>query len=342
MVKTIRILMIACFLLLIWTANAALAEGAALDDAAAVPDDSVHIAVDGVRMESGDRPLIESGRVMVPLRAVVEYLGGKINWYPEEQQVVGFRGARGFDLIIGAAKATLSDGTVYGLDVPAAIFAGRTYVPLRFVSEAMGCKVEWDEAARTARIATAPVDTLKEVEELATPVLLQVITDKGGGSGFVYSRDGQIITAADVVQGAAWIRVRTAEGKEYRAETLILDSVAGLAKLRAERAPGEAFPVFRYFDDFSGIEENERIYALGSPWLAKEPIAAGRVSAKAPGDEREDGLNVYRITAAITKDNCGGPLVKDNGALIGILCLREDEGAAIAVPIEYVFAMKNR
>ena len=316
--------------------------GAAFAGEAPGLDDGVYIAVDGVQMESGDKPLIDNGRVMIPLRAVVEYLGGKINWYPEEQQIVGFRGARGFDLVVGASRASLSDGTVYRLDVPAKIIAGRTYVPLRFVSEAMGCGVEWDETNRTAKIITVPIDTRYEVEELSRPALLRVITDKGGGSGFFYSKEGQILTAADVVLGASWIRVRTAEGKEYQTELMILDGVTGLAKLRLVSAPGEACPVFRYYDDFTGMKENDRIYALGSPLLAKEYVAAGRISALVPGDSREDGLDAYLITAAVTKDNRGGPLVKENGALIGVLCLEEDDGTAFAVPIEYAFTMKNR
>ena len=311
-------------------------------DKAAPPDDSIHIMVDGVLMESGDKPLIENGRVMIPLRAVVEYLNGKINWYPDERQVIGFRGAKGFDLIIGADRASLSDGTSYKLDVPAMIIAGRTYVPLRFVSEAMGCRVEWDDTVRTARIATSVVDTKKEVEEFATPILLQVITDEGAYSGFFYSKEGHIITFAHAVRDAAWIRIKTAAGTEYQAELMILDSVTSLAKLRVVRAQGETFPVFRYFDDFRGVEDGEGIFALGSPWLINKPVELGRISAKISGDDREDGLNTYQVTAAITTEYCGGPLVKENGALIGVICQGPDEGKVYAIPIEYVFNMRNR
>ena len=310
----------------------------------AFADADVHIRVDGALMEGPDVPVIENGRIMIPLRAVVEYLGGTIHWYPDEMQVIGFRGARGFDLTIGASRANLGDGSVYQLDTPAKIIAGRTYVPLRFVSEAMGCHVEWDDESRTAAITTVKTETEKEVGALAMPALLRVTTDKRDGSGFFYAKDGQFITTADLVRDAAWISVKTGDGAEYRAEPIIVDGVYNLAKLRVKREPGEIFPVFRYFDDYTGVDDDEKVFALGSPLLADPPLAAGRISAKTPGNGQPGGINTYKVTVAITKENNGGPLVKENGALIGVNCFTDKDGAAAAycIPIEYVFEMRNR
>ena len=331
-------------LLCIYAAARALPGGGLLAADVAPAGDGVYIQVDGVLMEGADKPLIENGRVMIPLRAVVEYLDGTVHWYPDDKQIIGFRGARGFDLVIGSSRANLIDGTVYQLDVPAMIIAGRTYVPLRFVSEAMGCLVAWDDAARTARITTVRTEAKREVEALTLPLLLEVATDKGGGSGFFYSRDGQMITTADLVRDAAWIAVRTGDGAEYHAEPILIDNVYNLAKLRVRRAPGEVFPVFRYFDDFSGLAEGDKVYAAGSPLLSDLPLTEGSIAAKAPGDGSPGGINVYKVTVAITPENNGGPLVKGNGALIGVNCLTEKGGggASYCIPIEYVFEMKNR
>jgi S1-C subfamily serine protease len=309
-----------------------------------VPDDSVHIQIDGILMDSADTPFIENGRVLIPLRAVVEYLSGTIHWYPDEQQIIGFRGARGFDLTIGASRANLSDGSVYELDVPAKIVASRTYVPLRFVSEAMGCQIEWDGEERTVRIATVMVEAKKEVEELAAPTLLMVTTDQNTGSGFFYSKDGQVITTADLVEEAEWIKVTTGDGTEYMAEPLVVDHVFNLAKLRVKREAGEIFPVFRYFDDFLGLVGDERVFALGSPLLMDSPASAGMISAKSPSSGQPGSINTYRVTAAITEDNKGGPLVKENGALIGVNCYAEQDGKTVSysIPVEYVFEMRNR
>ena len=351
---------------------------------AADADVGISVYVDGLLMESGDKPLIEQERVLVPLRAVVGYLDGKINWYPDEQQVIGFRGARGFDLIIGATRAYLSDGTTYTLDVPAKIIGGRSYVPLRFVSEAMGCSVEWDDAARAVRITTTPIDTAKEVEALAGPVVVRITTDKGVGSGFFFTKDGQVLTCAPLVSGASSIKVETAAGQAYQAQVITLDSVFGLAKIRVDRAQGETFPVFRYFDDFSGIEAGEQVfvaggvvgasgaataggagsggagnsasgaataggdYGSGGASAAGTTLLSGAVAAKAPEDSMRGGIPTYdlsaAITTALTAEQSGGPLVKANGALLGVVFAHETEDASdvYGIPIEYAFTMRNR
>ena len=307
-------------------------------------DEGINILVDGVLQEGGDRPFIENSRVMIPLRAVVEYLNGKVLWYPDEQQVIGFRGAKGFDLIIGASRANLIDGSTSTLDVPARIVNGRTYVPLRFVSEALGCEVRWEDPSRSVWITTLPLHVERDVEELAKPVLLQVTTDSSIGSGFFFSKDGQVITCANIVKDAAWISVRTSEGVEYSADLLVLDTVMNLAKLRVRRAPDEEFPVFRYFDDFTGVEAEEPVFTLGSPLHMQECLSPGMISVKTPDNDRLGGIHTYHVTARIAQDNCGGPLVKTNGALLGVNCLKETSGVveAYAVPIEYVFSMRNR
>ena len=306
---------------------------------------AVEVSVGGVFVEGGGVLLGDEGRVVIPLRAVVEYLGGSVRWYPEERQVIGFRGAKGFDLVVGAAQAYLSDGTVCILDAPAMIRDNRTYVPLRFVSEAMGCLVEWDGAAGTVIITTTASEPKREVEALSRPVLLTVSSDKGTGSAFFYARDGQIITCASIIEGASQIMVKTSTGEEYTAEPLIVDSVLNLAKLRAvARAADEAFPVFRYFDDFAGLSAEDTIFALGSPLLADPFVSPGVVRVKTLQDEQRGGINTYTITADITAENDGGALVKENGALVGILCLKaKDENTdAYVIPIEYVFTMQNR
>ncbi|MCL1848162.1 MAG: stalk domain-containing protein [Clostridiales bacterium] len=313
---------------------------------AASADLPVRIRVDGVLVSSGDAPVIEQGRVMIPLRSVVECLEGKVFWYPEEQQVVGFRGARGFDLIIGATRAYLSDGTAYTLDAPAKIIGGRTYVPLRFVSEAMGCKVEWEEAARTAVITTTPVDIGKELEALTIPTLLQISTDKGKCSGFFFSKSGEVITCADVIKDASWIRAISSTGAEYEAEKMTVDSVFHLAKIRLKWSPGEEFPVFRYFDDFAGVEEGEPVYAFGSGIDTAEGkrFTAGKIWRKEANHEERGGISTYTVTAGITAASKGGPLVKESGALLGVNYYAERDGVAVsyAIPVEYVFSMRNR
>lgn len=307
-------------------------------------DSGIMISVDGVIMESDTSPMIENSRVMIPLRSVIEYLGGKVLWYPEERQVIGFRGARGFDLIIGSSRACLSDGTVKTLDTPAYIVGGRAYVPLRFVSEAMGCEVWWEEATRTVRIATKPVNEKEEVEALARPALLEVSSDKGAASGFFFTKDGLAITCADIVDGAAWIMVKTSDGVSRQAVATVIDRRLGLAKIRVYTARDEEFAVFRYFDDFAGIQSGDSVFMFDALGTDGRIMTEGVITAKNPGGDRRGGAETYDVSPSPTASNRGGPAVKTNGAIIGINYTGDLDGwyDAYVIPIESVFKMSNR
>lgn len=87
------------------------------------------------------------GRVLIPLRAVVEALGAEVNWDPSTQTIHGHKGERQFFLRIGQRSASVNGESV-GLDVPAQLISGNTMVPLRFVAEALGAEVEWNAATQ--------------------------------------------------------------------------------------------------------------------------------------------------------------------------------------------------
>lgn len=87
------------------------------------------------------------GRVLIPLRAVVEALGAEVKWNAATQTVHGSKGEREFSLPIGSRTASVN-GMSVNLDVPAQMVSGTTMVPLRFVAEALGAEVEWNAAAQ--------------------------------------------------------------------------------------------------------------------------------------------------------------------------------------------------
>lgn len=87
------------------------------------------------------------GRVLIPLRAVVEALGAEVKWNAATQTVSGVKGEREFSLSIGSRAASVN-GMSVNLDVPAQMFSGTTMVPLRFVAEALGAEVEWNAATQ--------------------------------------------------------------------------------------------------------------------------------------------------------------------------------------------------
>jgi hypothetical protein len=93
------------------------------------------------------------GRVLVPVRGVLEKLGANVAWVPQTHSVVASNAQIDIELKIGDRRATVNSQTVM-LDVPAQILAGHTMVPLRFLGEALGAKVGWNGQTHTVMILT--------------------------------------------------------------------------------------------------------------------------------------------------------------------------------------------
>lgn len=98
-------------------------------------------------------PTIENGRTLVPLRTIFEALGADVKWDGNTQTVTATNSGTEIKLVIGGQA--YKNGNPVNLDVPAKITEGRTLVPLRFVSEAMGCTVGWDGASQVITISSA-------------------------------------------------------------------------------------------------------------------------------------------------------------------------------------------
>lgn len=106
------------------------------------------VLVDGrkVKFQGGD-PFMENGRVQVPLRGVGEALGAKVEFNGAQKKVKYTKGDKSIELTIGSKQA-LVDGQSVAMDTAAKAIKGRTYVPLRFVSENLGETVSWDSVGQ--------------------------------------------------------------------------------------------------------------------------------------------------------------------------------------------------
>lgn len=121
--------------------------------------------VNGAYVNSDVESFVENGRTLVPVRVISETLGFKVDWNQADQEVLiktnETEDAKILSLKINDNKATFGD-KVFDLDVAPKISQSRTFVPLRFISEAFGLKVDWDEENKTAIVGegyVAPVLT---------------------------------------------------------------------------------------------------------------------------------------------------------------------------------------
>lgn len=118
----------------------------------AVYADGINIFINGNRLESDVQPFIENDRTLVPMRAIFESLGASVVWDGETHTVFAIAGDTVVSIQTGEMTAFVNSEPKT-LDTAAKIVNDRTFVPLRFVSESLGCKVDWDGSSQTVTIS---------------------------------------------------------------------------------------------------------------------------------------------------------------------------------------------
>jgi len=111
----------------------------------------ISVLVDGLPVAFDVQPVIRDGRTLVPFRSIAEILNIAVTWDNSTQTVSASGRYTDIRLQIGNNTAHLNNAPIF-LDVPPVIQNGRTLIPLRFFSEAFGCKVDWDSSINGARI----------------------------------------------------------------------------------------------------------------------------------------------------------------------------------------------
>lgn len=98
-------------------------------------------------------PMLYQNRTLVPMRVIFENLGATVDWDGNTKTITAKKG--NIEIIIKPGEGSaIINGKTESLDVPALIYNDRTFVPLRFVSQALGYNVEWNEQTRTVSITS--------------------------------------------------------------------------------------------------------------------------------------------------------------------------------------------
>ena len=106
-------------------------------------NNDITVKIDGQQIAFDVPPQLINGRTMVPLRAIFESLGATVEWNNNTQTVTSARGNTIISLTIDNTTMYVN-GVAKPLDTPACLISGRTLVPVRAISEAFGCDVQWD------------------------------------------------------------------------------------------------------------------------------------------------------------------------------------------------------
>ena len=142
----------------------------------AAEDQPISVQIDGKLQQFEQPPVIVNDRTLVPLRAIFEALGARIDWNSKTQTVTAANLKAKLRIVLTVGKESAEvNGESLTLDLKAQLINGRTMVPLRFVSQALGAKIDWVPATRTVLITTAkptpnPIPMKPTLLPIATPV----------------------------------------------------------------------------------------------------------------------------------------------------------------------------
>ena len=176
--------------------------------------------------------------------------------------------------------------------------------------------------------------------------VVSVLTDISGGSGFVISENGYVVSNYHVVEGASMLQVVTYDGQIYDAELIGYDETNDVSLMKIE-AEGLSCVTFGSSDD---LVVGDQVVAVGN---ALGELAATLTVGYVSGKDRivsTDGsaINMLQTDAAINSGNSGGPLFNMNGEVIGSTTAKYTgesasgaiiEGIGFAIPIDDVASM---
>ena len=138
---------------------------------------------------------------------------------------------------------------------------------------------------------------------------------RSGGSGFIISEDGYIVTNNHVVEGATTVKVTLNNDETFVAEVVGLDSRMDLALLKIDTKKDLPFITF---GDSKNTKVGEWVIAIGNPLGLGGSVTAGIISAVGRDIRSGPYDSFIQTDAPINKGNSGGPLINLNGEVIGV------------------------
>jgi S1-C subfamily serine protease len=200
---------------------------------------------------------------------------------------------------------------------------------------------EMRRVAAYQRVSPAVVNITTQI--VRTDFFWGDVPEEGSGSGFLWDREGHVVTNYHVVEGAQEISVSFGNDVNLSASVVGTDPQNDLAVLRVKDAPTDVEPVQLGASD--GLKVGQSVYAIGNPFGQFErTMTQGIVSALNRTIQTENNRvlrGVIQTDAAINRGNSGGPLLDSSGRLIGVNSAiysptGTSAGVGLAIPVDKV------
>ncbi len=174
------------------------------------------------------------------------------------------------------------------------------------------------------------------------PSVVYIAVDKGSGSGFVWDKEGHIVTNNHVVAGTEKIQVTFSNDVSVAAKLVGQDPDSDLAVIKVDPQGLDLQPV--KLGDSLHAKPGERTIAIGNPFGLTGTMTVGIISAIGRSIDAPSGYLIpeaIQTDAAINPGNSGGPLLDFQGRVIGVnsqirSAVRSNSGIGFAIPVHIV------
>ena len=163
---------------------------------------------------------------------------------------------------------------------------------------------------------------------------------EAGGSGFIISDDGYVLTNRHVIYGADEITVKLIDKSEYKAELIGEDEASDIALLKVD---AKNLPILK-IGESKKSKIGEWVMAIGSPLSFENSVTKGIISAKGRRFMRQQYVPYIQTDVPINRGNSGGPLINMDAEVIGVNTLILSNtggymGLSFSIPIDVAMSV---